>query len=786
MFHRRLLLLTLLFGVGAAPLCVQLSRLALVRGDDLRREAESRLVKRQWTPSVRGTILDRKGRVLAQDRPSFDVSVPYSVITGDWAREHAETVARRSIGLAGWLGLSPAEREEVVSQLLPAFQVHLERGWERLANTLGVPRDQLDARRDAIVTEITQRQEQVVARRVELEVAEAAKRGETLTDAARKAIEKRANQPIAELKQAHVVAPRVGDDIGFACAALATEDAAPESIELPDGRAAIVESLPVLPGLKVVDSGDRDYPYEAMTIAVDRSTLPRPVRAEDSLTIELEGVACHVLGRLRDQVFGDKKGADGAPDIPGDATRRRAYLDANPAAAALATTADGQDRGAYFENDRVGDGGVEGSQENSLRGLRGVQINHLDTGEKEHVPAVAGDTVNLTLDIMLQARVQAAMSKELGLAVVQPWHGQESITQPVGATLNGAAVVLDIDTGEVLAMVSTPTYTRRQAREDPQYVFRDPVNTPFINRCIAKPYPPGSIVKAAVLAGAVTAGNYTADQRIACTGYLIPNRPDIYRCLIYKRYHTTHSIVLGHDLDGSEAVMVSCNIFFYTMGKRMGVDGLVHMYREMGVGDPFGLGVGGEFAGQLGKFNTGADLAPPDAIQMAIGQGPVSWTPMHAANTYATLARGGVRRDPVLIRSRGRPDPRDLNLSSAGVAMALKGLHDVVNAEHGTGGHLTFEGGVQEPIFNASGITIWGKTGTATAPDVRGPDPDGQGPGKGDVLESGDHSWFVILAGRERPQFAIAVVVDYGGSGGKVSGPIANQIVHALIAEGYL
>ena len=114
----------------------------------------------------------------------------------------------------------------------------------------------------------------------------------------------------------------------------------------------------------------------------------------------------------------------------------------------------------------------------------------------------------------------------------------------------------------------------------------------------------------------------------------------------------------------------------------------------------------------------------------------------------------------------------------------MEGLSRAVGDDLGTGHAITFDG-VKEPIFNAPGVRLWGKTGTAAASPVVG-DPDGEGPSDRTVLVSGDHSWFVVLVGRDRPRYAISVVIDFGGSGGKVSGPITNQIVHALIAEGYL
>jgi penicillin-binding protein 2 len=786
MFHRRLLLIAAGAGLAALPLVAQLSRLTVVRSAELRDEAESKLVRRQWTPTVRGSIVDRKGRVLAHDRPSYDVLVPYAVINGEWASEQAKIVARRTYGRTGWMELKPAQRDEVEARLLPVFQLHLENGWNRLAATLGITRAELDGRRDAVVDQLSRQQEIIGKRRLDKELADAAARKEELTPERLAAMHKRASAPIAEFKQSHVIAGRVSDDLGFVSGNMGVEEVSLEPVEVEPGVWSAAVSAPLLPGLTVVDTGDRDYPYEAMEVAVSRRTLPGPLRADDEVTVPLDGVACHIVGRLRDKIFGDQAAdaAAGKPGAKGDATRRREYLAANPAVAKEAVTDEGIDRGAYRDGDRVGDTGLEGANEMTLRGLRGSALTRLDTGQKDYVPAVKGQDLALTLDIMLQARVQAAMSKDVGLAVVQPWHMQESATQPVGTALHGAAVVLDVDTGEILAAVSTPTFSRRQVRDDPDSVYRDRIATPYVNRCWEQPYPPGSIIKAPVLAGAVTFGNYQPDERIACTGYLIPNQPTIYRCLIYKRYGTTHTALLSHDLDGSEAVMVSCNIFFYTMGRRMGPDSIVRLYRAFGVAQPFDLGAGPEFPGQLGRRNDGTDLNIPDAIQMAIGQGPVSWTPLHAADAYATLARAGTRVAPSIIKGRGGA-AQDLGLDPRGVQMAMEGLRLAVNGEHATGRTLTF-GGNQELIFNAEGVKVWGKTGTATAPSIREADPDGPGPAKGDVIEEGDHSWFVVIAGRDRPRYVIAVVIDYGGSGGKVSGPIANQIIHALIAEGYL
>jgi cell division protein FtsI/penicillin-binding protein 2 len=147
------------------------------------------------------------------------------------------------------------------------------------------------------------------------------------------------------------------------------------------------------------------------------------------------------------------------------------------------------------------------------------------------------------------------------------------------------------------------------------------------------------------------------------------------------------------------------------------------------------------------------------------------------------------------------------------VREAMAGLRLAVGDERGTGHHLTIADGVKEPHFNLPGVTIWGKTGTASAPALYAPagvksgdvlyresmdplvlgiqtdNPTLRTPQGRRVLRFGDHSWFVVLVGREgeeRPRFAVSVMMEYAGSGGKVSGPIVNQILWALRAEGYL
>lgn len=783
-FHRRLVLLAGLSVACMGVMAWRLGSLTLAKGGALRLEAESALMRRQWIPAARGRILDRKGRVLAVDRPSFDLAVRYDVITGQWSHARALRWAKRLSGHR-WFDLSADERRERVAALEPVFGAHLDRAWDELARRAKISRSELDQRRDDVIAAVEGKHRTIMDFRRAQEEATFLDQGREISEPERRAIEKRVSRPIEEQESAHVLLKGVGDEVGFACLGLADDDV---DLDLPPltsdaSEAARSASVERFPGLEVLDAGTREYPLETMDVELDRGSLPGPLRSTGPQKLRVAGVACHVIGRMREHVQA------------GDDAARTAALkaDATLSAKALLDTGGSKpvDRGSYVERDRVGAAGLEYAQEAQLRGLRGLQSRRVDTGERSSLAPEPGRDVRLTLDIRLQALVQAAMSKEAGLAVVQPWQGQESKTQRPGDTLYGAAVVLDVDTSEILALVSTPTFTREQLGKDPKSIYGESVETlisaPGINKAVAKAYPPGSVVKALLFVEAVTQGVIPLDKHIECTGHLYADQPNKWRCWIYKRSNgaQTHQSQMGHALDGAEALMLSCNIFYFTVGRSLGVEGVVKAFRDFGVGDRYALGAGYEQAGQVGRRGKeGEGLTIFDATQMGIGQGPVTWTPLHAADAFATLARYGLKRSPRLLADAPKGQEHDLGLNPQAVDQALHGLRLSVEDERGTGHALTIDG-VKEPIFNAPGVKIWGKTGTAAASPVVG-DPDGEGPEPRQVLEAGDHSWYVVLVGRDRPQYAIAVVVDFGGSGGKVSGPIANQIVHALIAEGYL
>jgi penicillin-binding protein 2 len=756
MFHRRLTLLWSAAAVVTLLLAAQMTKLAVGQeGQDRRAVAQRRLNLVTVLPTTRGRILDRHGRVLAVDRPSYDVAVSYDVITGAWAWEQAKSRARLAQREA-WPAMSTRQREEAIAHHLPDFEAQIEKLWEAVVAKGGIDRPELERRLDAIKQQVQTMAAVVWDRQLgrEIQLGHAADDGEDFRP-----------RPIREQRDSHVILPRVPDKVAFEFRRLAEQ----------------------LPGLEVQDAQQRDYPWTTAEVTLDRSTLPRPVSSSQAVTIAVEGVADHILGSMRDEVW--------AADV-----ERRPFK--NPSTGAIV------DLGGYRIGDAVGYRGLERVFEDELRGTRGVLRKRLDSGQVEREPHQPGPDLHLTLDIALQAQVQAILSPQLGLATVQQWHagwssnGQARPTGlPQGTPLAGAAVVLDVRTAEILAMVATPTLAMGRAAP---WSCREG-EFPLPNRPAEAMYPPGSIIKPLVLAAAVSEGVHGLDEPIVCGGHYLPDRKDVARCWVYRApIFGTHGT-----LQAEEAIARSCNIYFYTLGDKLGMPRLSAWFRRFGLGSYLDVGLlyettwddgrtmlVGESAGSLPGERDVTRLAEAGELRFAsvilgTGQGPVTWTPVQAANAYATIARGGTVRDPTLIAQRGErlvPPRPELSLDEALVETILKGLRASVSEPYGTGHHISYPDGTREPIINAEGVTVWAKTGTAQA---RSREFDLNCDGTDDVeLDDPSHAWFVGLVGAgtedAEPAIAIAVVVEYGGSGGRTAGPIANQIIRALQAEGYL
>ncbi|HRJ49226.1 MAG TPA: hypothetical protein PKU91_01755, partial [Phycisphaerales bacterium] len=222
MFHRRVILLLAGVGVASSVLGIRMARMAS-GSDQALMAAESRLVRRQMTPTVRGRILDRLGRVLAQDRPSYDVAVSYAVVSGEWPREQARAFVRKAYR-EQWSELTADRREELINRAAGVFERHVRSGWEIISATSGVSAAEVEKTRDEALGSVIRMHEAIGARRLRSELAAFRSRtGRDPDEPEMASIRRRASAPLREMAQPRVILPRVSDQVAFAFQAMAEE-----------------------------------------------------------------------------------------------------------------------------------------------------------------------------------------------------------------------------------------------------------------------------------------------------------------------------------------------------------------------------------------------------------------------------------------------------------------------------------------------------------------------------------------------------------------------------------
>lgn len=411
------------------------------------------------------------------------------------------------------------------------------------------------------------------------------------------------------------------------------------------------------------------------------------------------------------------------------------------------------------QGDLIGKRGVELMYDEYLRGKDGAQFWEYDSHGRrlaEYRPfrqePVAGDNVYLTIDFDLQRRAE------------QYFIENEFV---------GSAVALDPRSGEVLAMVSSPAfnpnvYSRRFTPE----VWKSIVSNPFkieLNRAIQGLYSPGSVFKATMAMAGLTEGAIAPGTSFSCGGSAVffGRR---FRC--YKRE--------GHgEVSVENALKVSCDIFFYNTGARLGVDKIASYATDLGFGQVSQIDLDGEKAGIVPSTKWAAEKQhrkwyPSETISVAIGQGPLIVTPLQVANMMAAIANGGTVYQPHVVRyiDRVQPDgtmkrfhvtPRVIHkvpLSPAALHAVRRGLWKVVNEEGGTGGNA-----------RVAGLDIAGKTGT-----VQVVAQHGWIKAEGMAFRERDHAWFASYAQVDKPEMVVVVFVEHGGHGGVDSAPLARLL----------
>lgn len=760
MFHRRLLLLVAVMLVVLMVLGTKTVMLATgATHEDARATAESKLKRQEVIQTRRGAILDRNGVVLAKDEPGWELAVHFDLLTGKWGYRSAFAEASRD--KLAWGEMGQDQREAKVLSLQREYDQQARALFVTLGELSGIGYAEIEERRRNTVARIQRLQHYLW---LQWQKQESEERGEPVP------LEQVA-KPIEAETQHHVLIPDLSDDLRLLIENFIDEGKRAKRVGDEQSRSALPWSRVELRRTTV-----RRYPMDRMTVELDRSTLPSPIASDEPIEVEVGGVGLHLIGLMRDawkEDVGEKPLRDrtGKFDLRG-----------------------------YADGDRLGRSGIEQAMELTLRGSRGLRMIDRDTGDTTHqIDPRAGNDVLLAIDIRLQAHLQAMLTPSFGLMQVLPWHLKtDDPKELLGSPLNGSVVVIDVASGDVLAAVSSPNASRELLKEDAELAWNDLVNQPMLNRAVAVPYQPGSTLKPLVLAAAVSDGVLGERETIDTPGFLWADKPTVFRDWYWKKY-----ALLRGEIDGVEAIQVSSNPFFGMMAKdrlipRFGIDRLPDWYRRFGLGEKPGTGLPEEIAGFLGA--PGREIEHNEVCFMTIGQGPVAWTPLQAATSYMRLGSGDLSRRPRLIVTPERPDAEALDpasppirLSQAARRLAFEGMHLSATTRQGTTHHLSHPASPVngEKIFNAQGVKVMAKSGTADPGRYRWIDYNRNGEIDDGEIESGlrDHAWVVALVqpdGANQPTHAIACVVEYAGSGGQIAGPIVNQTIHALKRHRYL
>ncbi len=441
--------------------------------------------------------------------------------------------------------------------------------------------------------------------------------------------------------------------------------------------------------------------------------------------------------------------------------------------------------GYDVNQDLVGLTGLERSYEQKLRGHSGQKMIEVDVAGREIQTvgepqrSVPGHSLRLTIDVDLQQAMETALQRQLRASF----------------RTQGVAIAMNPQTGEILGMVSLPSYDNNSftggiSSEVLKELQEDP-DRPLLNHAISGVFPPGSAFKIVPASAGLEEQIITAQTRLHCGGILwLPNRyypedPSLaqpFYCWIYHDFHGYHG-----SMSLISALGQSCDIYFYQVGggyrdkfEGLGEERLGYYAELLGFGEVTGIDLPAESTGLVPtvkwkRVNYSESWVTGDTYNMSIGQGFVLATPLQVLNAAAAVANGGTLYRPQLVRevidSEGRvvqafaPDViRQVPVSSANLELVRQGMRGAVAGPAGTA-----------HAINVPGIAVAGKTGTAeyfidrNKDGIPDRDRDGNLP---------THAWFVSFAPYDDPEIAVVVFVFGGGEGSTTAVPTTAEILN--------
>ena len=423
---------------------------------------------------------------------------------------------------------------------------------------------------------------------------------------------------------------------------------------------------------------------------------------------------------------------------------------------------------SYLKGEVCGrEDGVEYACESLLRGRRGEVVYDIDRQLVRQTDTEFGQDVQLTLDIRLQEMIEQRLT--------DPKVNPEYARAPM------AGAIIDVRSGDILALVSLPSYDLNSIRRDYDKLLADP-NRPTTNRALCRLYPPGSVAKPVVLIAGLESHAITPEEPISCPATDPPTGWP--KCLIWRQFKE------GHDQkwinNARNATKGSCNVYFSHLADRIDARVLQEWFfrfgygRELPLSCPDALSAGSiprclrQAPGEIGStMATTADAESVDQLprlfdrdrkMFGIGQGNFRVTPLQVANAFATLARRGRCLPPRLFlspQSAPAAEPVDLPISPATLQVVYDGMSAVVNERGGSAYHAFAGSGLTQ-----QGVTVYGKTGSTERPY---------------------HASFAGFAeDQEGAKIALALVVESGQRGGSDAAPLACEILKLCVEAGYL
>lgn len=396
----------------------------------------------------------------------------------------------------------------------------------------------------------------------------------------------------------------------------------------------------------------------------------------------------------------------------------------------------------YFDYKLQGKGGTIKLEVNAY----GRVMNEIERNSGEE-----GQSLTLTLDARLQRAAYDAFGEE-----------------------SGAAVVLNVRTGEILALVSTPSFDPNLFTNGISYKHWNALlkneRTPLVNKAVSGQYSPGSTFKVVVALAALEAGVIDLNTRFNCSGGL-----DVGNIRFHCWRHSGHG-----SLNVVEALKHSCDIFFYETAMKLGIDKIHDMAVKLGMGNVLEVGLDNEKAGIIPtkawkKARFGTSWTQGDAANSGIGQGYVLVTPLQLATMLARVVNGGYAVQPTFIKPTEKElsKIKRLDISTKNIEIVKRGMFEVVNGTGGTAGRAR---------FNINGAMMGGKTGTTQVRRISmkerssGILRDEQLPWR-----LRNHALFIGFTPVDNPRYSVAVIVEHGSSGSGVAAPIASKILQEAL-----